>query len=57
MDIKSIEKKLINNYLKTLGRYKINNIPINNIFYTIFKIICLFGAYHQRQYGRLCALV
>jgi len=29
MDIKSIEKKLVNNYLRTLGRYKINNIPIN----------------------------
>jgi hypothetical protein len=29
MDIKSLEKKVVNNYLKTLNRYNISNIPVN----------------------------
>lgn len=29
MDIKTLEKKLVNNYLKTLNRYNISNIPVN----------------------------
>jgi hypothetical protein len=29
MDIKTLEKKVLNNYLKTLNRYNISNIPVN----------------------------
>ena len=29
MDIKTLEKKVVNNYLKTLNRYNISNIPVN----------------------------
>ena len=29
MDIKSLEKKVLHNYLKTLNRYNVSNIPVN----------------------------
>jgi hypothetical protein len=29
MDIKTLEKKVVHNYLKTLNRYNISNIPVN----------------------------
>jgi hypothetical protein len=29
MDINTLEKKVLNNYLKTLNRYNISNIPVN----------------------------
>ena len=29
MDIKSLEKKVVHNYLKTLNRYNVSNIPVN----------------------------
>ena len=29
MDIKSLEKKIVHNYLKTLNRHNISNIPVN----------------------------
>ena len=29
MDIKTLEKKVVHNYLKTLNRYNVSNIPVN----------------------------